>query len=256
MRRLVILLIPLLFLVACGAPSTPTPTSVPTPLPLEEKIIELGWYGHSTFTIKSPEGLLILTDPCGPDTGYTPPPPDIDLVTVSHNHFDHNQVQLVKGEPITLYGVTDSQVAKIDQTFRDVRVRTVATFHDESQGSQRGPNGLFLFEVAGMRLAHLGDLGHILTEEQVTQIGPVDILLIPVGGVSTIDAQKATTVAEQLSAKLIFPMHYRTPDLKFELASVNAFLEGKTVERLDTNSITIAKETLPERPKVIVLNYK
>lgn len=107
-----------------------------------------------------------------------------------------------------------------------------------------------------MRLAHLGDLGHILTGEQVTQIGPVDILLIPVGGVSTIDAQKATTVAEQLSAKLIFPMHYRTSDLKFELASVDEFLEGKTVERLDTNSITIAKETLPERLKVIVLNYK
>lgn len=141
MRRPVILLIPLLFLVACGAPSTPTPTSVPTPLPLEEKIIELGWYGHSTFTIKSPEGLLILTDPCGPDTGYTPPPLDIDLVTVSHNHFDHNQVRLVKGEPITLYGVTDSQVAKIDQTFRDVRVRTVATSTTNPRAPSEAPTG-------------------------------------------------------------------------------------------------------------------
>ena len=142
----------------------------------------------------------------------------IDLVTVSHEHSDHNAVSLAAGSPIVLNGLAGNDWAKIDQTVKGVRVRTVGVYHDDTQGSQRGKNAIFVFDVDGLRLAHLGDLGHTLSPEQIKDIGPVDVILIPVGGFYTVDGKAATEVVNQLNPKIVIPMHYKTADLSPSLA--------------------------------------
>jgi L-ascorbate metabolism protein UlaG (beta-lactamase superfamily) len=129
------------------------------------------------------------------------------------------------------------------------------TYHDESQGRERGENTVFTFEADGMKVAFLGDLGHVLSDEQVAAVGPVDVLLTPVGGHFTVDAATATKVAEQLEAKVIFPMHYKTDACGFPIAPVDDFLAGKAnVERPGASEVEITEEDLGA-PKVVVLDY-
>lgn len=221
--------------------------------------MQLRWYGQSTFTLTTPGGVKILMDPMGPETGYGLSPIEgINVVTVSHEHFDHNNIALATGSPTVLRGLEAGGWATIRETIGDVAIRNVATYHDESSGAERGLNSIFVFEVGGMHLVHLGDLGHVLSADQVAAIGPVDILMIPVGGVFTIDAGAATRVMEQLSPPVIIPMHYKTADLSpgLPLAPVDNFLSGKQVQRVGSNTITIAAEALPEAPTVMVLDYE
>jgi len=199
LAHLVTVLILVSCLAGCGAPATLTgsapvaqapATAAPTPPPTvtpptlsNDTTITLTWWGQSTFVFKTSTGLNALLDPTGPGTGYKIPTLDgIDLVTTSHEHSDHNAVNLAAGSPLVLKGLAGNNWAKIDQTVKGVRVRTVGVYHDDSQGSKRGKNAIFVFDVDGLRLAHLGDLGHALSPEQVKDIGPVDVILIPVGG--------------------------------------------------------------------------
>lgn len=203
-------------------------------------------------------------DPAPTEVGYAYPIiPDVDAITTSHGHFDHTATHRAEGPsadvpPRILAGVRGSQVIAIAETIGDVRIRNVASYHDAQLGAQRGPNAIFVFEVAGVRIVHLGDLGHILTDEQIDALVPVDALLIPVGGVFTIDAQGADRVLQQLSSRVTIPMHYRTPDLipDLPLDPPEPFLEGKTVQRTNLNRIEITPELLAGGPKILVLNYK
>jgi L-ascorbate metabolism protein UlaG (beta-lactamase superfamily) len=118
-----------------------------------------------------------------PSTGYGLAPVDgVDLVTISHEHSDHNYAALATGSPTILRGLAQNDWAKIDQQIKGVRVYTVPAYHDDTQGSQRGKIAIFVFDLEGLRVVHLGDLGHKLSDDQVKQIGAVDVLMIPVGG--------------------------------------------------------------------------
>jgi len=225
--------------------------------------MNLTWLGHSTFILETNTGLRALLDPMNASVGYPiTPVVGIDLVTASHEHGDHNNVSLAAGSPLILRGLAGGDKL-IDQTIKGVRVRTVLTDHDTSQGGQRGRNAIFIFEADRLRLAHLGDLGHALTPEQVKAIGPVDAILIPVGGYYTIDAKTAVEVVNQLNPKVVIPMHYKTPALGASLAGVLAPVDG-FITALGTSAVvteaghtvTLDANTLPARRTVMVMKYR
>lgn len=209
--------------------------------------MQICWLGHACFRIQRDDGQVLLTDPFDESVGYET---DFtaDVVTVSHDHFDHNAVQLVKGDPEVVKGPGTHKAAGFVIT-------GVASFHDDLGGSQRGSNTIFLIEADRLRLCHLGDLGHALSEEQVNQVGQVDVLLVPVGGTYTIDAAGADTVVEQLQPRVVVPMHFRTPAISLPIAGVEDFLEGKQkVRRLEGAYVEVSVNDLPAEREIIVLN--
>jgi L-ascorbate metabolism protein UlaG (beta-lactamase superfamily) len=225
-------------------------------------VAKLTWYGQACFVLETAAGTRVVMDPIPGGIGYTPPT-DLkgDVVTVSHEHGDHNNVALVQGKPKILRGLTADKKGwvKIDEKVKDVAIRSVGVYHDEEKGAKRGLNTVFLYQVAGVRIAHLGDLGHLLTDQQLSAIGSVDVVMIPVGGFFTIDASQATRVLDQLRPRLIvIPMHYKTDVLTIkELATVDAFLAGKpNVRREKTNTISITGVKARPSTEVVVMNYK
>lgn len=185
--------------------------------------MDVTWFGHSCFHLVSSDGRSIVIDPYDSATGYGIPPVSPDVLLISHNHHDHNNVRAIGGDPVVVKGHGSHKAAGIE-------FRGVATYHDDKGGRLRGTNTVFCFKMDGIAIAHLGDLGHILTRQQVSEMGVVDLIFIPVGGIFTIDAVRAATVAEQLRAKVVVPMHYLTDHLSFELDPVERFLAGRVVE--------------------------
>jgi L-ascorbate metabolism protein UlaG (beta-lactamase superfamily) len=179
-----------------------------------------------------------------------------DLVTISHEHPDHNNVGLVAGKAHVVRGLTADKKgwARVDEKFRDVAVRTVGVYHDDKHGAERGLDAVFVFEVGGLRIAHLGDLGHALNDEQLAAIGSVDVLLVPVGGTFTIDGRMATRVVDQLRPRLmVVPMHYKTDGVTIkDLDPVGPFLEGKSNVRRET-ARTITLSPVKARPAVEIV---
>ncbi|GAI26210.1 unnamed protein product, partial [marine sediment metagenome] len=193
--------------------------------------MNIKYLGHSAFAITSDAGLKIITDPygTGPDLTYGEITESADIVTVSHDHFDHCNVAAVRGNPEVVRRTGRS-------TAKGVEFRGIASYHDEAKGRLRGDNIIFCFELDGIRLCHLGDLGHLLDDKQISEIGSVDILFIPVGGYYTIDAKAATEVCNQLKPRVIIPMHYKTEKGIPNIIGVDEFLGGKAnVNRLDVS---------------------
>ena len=168
--------------------------------------MRIKWLGHACFLITSKDGTKIIIDPYSVGGGIDYPPiyESADVVLVSHGHGDHSNVSAVRGEPEVIKG---SGI----KTAKGIQFKSVATYHDDSRGKQRGANSVFCFNLDDIMLCHLGDLGHVLDTEQVREIGGVDVLFIPVGGFYTIDAGEAGIVCEQLAPKIVIPMHYKTP---------------------------------------------
>jgi len=198
------------------------------------------------------DGTRLITDPYvsgayGGAVGYKPIDENAHIVLISHDqHPDHNGYETIKGNPNVIKGAGDHKS-------HGIAIKGVATFHDASSGSERGKNTVFVFEMDGLRVAHCGDLGHVLTEEQVAQIGTIDVLFVPVGGFYTIDASEANQVVQQLSPKIVFPMHYKTNVLGFPIDPIDKYLEGKTnVEYIPGFEVEIKKEDLPEEQKTMV----
>jgi L-ascorbate metabolism protein UlaG (beta-lactamase superfamily) len=223
---------------------------------------KLTWYGQSCFLLESAGGTRVLMDPIPNSIGYTPPT-DVraDVVTVSHEHPDHNNVALVQGKPRVLRGLTADKKGwnKIDEKVKDVSIRSVGVYHDEKKGAERGLNTIFVFESNSVRIAHLGDLGHLLTDEQLSAVGQVDVVMIPVGGFYTIDGRQATRVIDQLRPRLIvIPMHYKTDVLTIkELATAEAFLKDKpNVRHENGNTLDITGVKRRPSAEFVVLNYK
>ena len=206
--------------------------------------------GHASFLITSEEGVRIITDPYEPGgydgaLRYGPITDEADIVTISHDHADHNYVAGVPGNPVV---VTESTEVS------GISFQVIGSYHDNAQGAERGPNRIFCFAVDGIRVCHLGDLGHLLSTEQASSIGDVDVLLIPVGGHFAIDAQGATRTIDQLRPAVAIPMHYKTPKVDFPIAPLDEFLADKqNVQRTDSSQMTIRADELPEIPQVIVL---
>lgn len=207
------------------------------------------WLGHSCFLITSKKGVRIVTDPyaVGGGINYSPIRETADVVLVSHGHADHNNVSAVQGKPEVVKG---SGV----RTARGIQFRGVATYHDGSKGKLRGANIVFCFTVDDIKLCHVGDLGHVLSQVQMDEVGSVDVLFIPVGGSFTIDATEAGQVCDQLNPKVIIPMHFKTPKCAYPVASVADFLEGKkNVRKLGSSEAEFELENLPGGGEIAVL---
>ncbi|HIE16566.1 MAG TPA: MBL fold metallo-hydrolase [Dehalococcoidia bacterium] len=211
--------------------------------------MKLKWLGHASFLVTSDTGLRIVTDPYSTGSGinYSPVNEPADIVVVSHDHFDHNAVASVPGKPEVVTGSGTKSLQRI-------QFKGIATHHDESQGKERGSNTIFCFTIDGIKLCHLGDLGHKLAPQQIADIGEVDVLLIPVGGFFTIDARVATQVCDDLKPRVIIPMHYKTPKCDFPIAGVDDFLAGKqNVRQLDSSEVEFRAGELPPATQIIVL---
>jgi len=220
--------------------------------------VTLAYFGHSTFLITAPDGTTILTDPFDRSVGYPMPDVQPSVVTVSHEHFDHNYVQMAKGNPKVIRGLKDGgkDWAQVREQVGKVTITTVPTYHDGTKGSQRGKNAIFVFAMDGLRLAHLGDLGHVLAEDQVKAVGQVNVVLIPVGGFYTIDAKEADRVLAQLRPQIAIPMHFRTEaNASWPIAPVDEFLKGKTNVKRVGHQVDLPAE-LPKAMEIWVMSYK
>ena len=211
--------------------------------------MKIKWLGHACFLITSDGGLRVITDPyaVGGGINYSPIRETADVVAVSHDHSDHNNVGTVQGKPEVVKG-TGTKTAK------GVQFRGVATSHDTSQGKQRGPNTVFCFTIDDIRLCHLGDLGHVLSPAQVTEIGAVDILFVPVGGFFTIDAAVASRVYDQLKPKVVIPMHFKTPECGYTIGGVDDFLRSKkNVRKAMASEVEFQRDELPIATEIVLL---
>ena len=209
--------------------------------------MKIKWLGHAAFLITAEDGMRIITDPFGkyPGLNYDPINETADIMVVSHQHGDHVGGK-VTGNP-QLVNKTGSTKAK------GIDFRGIPSYHDPAGGKQRGPNTIFCFAVDGVKICHLGDLGHLLSKQQVADIGEVDILMIPVGGFYTIDAREATEVCNQIKPKVVIPMHVSNEKCAFPIATVDGFLQGKSnVERLDASEKEFGKEDLPSSTRIVV----
>ena len=212
--------------------------------------MEIKWHGHSCFEITSEDGRVIVTDPYDESYGYPVPDLTADIVTVSHEHRDHNNVAAVKGKPEVVKGAGE-------HVCKGIRFYGIEAYHDTSRGAERGEITAFLFDVDELRLCHLGDLGQVLDEAPLRNIKgkEIDVLFIPVGGVYTIDAKGANVVLAELEPKIAIPMHYKTPPLRLNIQTEEKFLKGKKRVRREKR-LVLNKEDLPEEPEIVVLDWR
>ena len=213
--------------------------------------MKIKWLGHASFLITSADGVKIITDPYATGMGidYGEIQESADVVVISHGHPDHNNVAAVKGNPETVSNPGT-------KTVKGIEFNGIPTFHDEDGGRQRGPNTVFTFTVDGVKTCFLGDLGHQLTGEEAGLIGDVDLLLVPVGGFYTVDADGATRVCDTLKPKVILPMHCKTDKCQYPIAPVDEFLKGKEgVRRENTSEVEFAKEKLPSTTEIVVIQH-
>ncbi len=217
----------------------------------------LRWLGHATFLLRSPGGVQVLLDPFNVDLGYPVPElPPIDLVAVSHEHADHNNVGLAPGTPKVVRGISDSGWHPGTVQVGDVTLRMIGgAYHDEAQGRERGRTAFMSIEVDGLRLLHLGDLGHRLDTNLLAQCRGHQVLLIPVGGFFTIDGETAAATMDEIGPSITIPIHYRTSRLPGHPTAPldeTGFLVGREVRRLAETEIALRPEELPARPEVVV----
>jgi L-ascorbate metabolism protein UlaG (beta-lactamase superfamily) len=215
--------------------------------------MDITYFGHSSFKLKGRTG-TVVTDPFDPGmVGLKFSPVEAEIVTISHDHSDHNQAALVSGVKKIVSGPGEYEIMGIS-------VIGLPSYHDEKEGSMRGKNTIYIYEIDGLRLAHLGDLGHKLSEEMIEDMGRIDILMIPVGGEFTIGPVEATALVQAIEPSVVIPMHYQAPGLKPEtfskLGGLEPFLKevGLKVETLP--KLSIKKEDLGEDQKVVVLEKK
>lgn len=216
--------------------------------------MKIKWLGHAAFLITSDKGTRIVLDPYesgkfGDAFTYGAIKEKADVVVISHDHADHNCLEGIQGSPQVVRGSGSHGACDID-------FKGVAAYHDNSQGKERGDNIMAAFTVDGVRLCHMGDLGHSLTDQQLAELGPVDVLLLPIGGLYTIDAAEATRLVGKLAPRAVIPMHYKNDKCQMPLAEVDDFLKGKErVRRVGSSEVEIKKDSLPPRTEVIVLEH-
>lgn len=213
--------------------------------------MEITYLGHSSFKLKSKFATLV-TDPFNSEfTGLKFPKTVSDIVTISHGHKDHNDLNLIEGTPLVVEGPGEYEV-------KGVKIIGIPSFHDETRGSQRGNNTIYRFKIDGISIVHLGDLGHKIDENTLEVLDGVDILLIPVGGFYTISSTIAIEVISKLEPKIVIPMHYKRKDLKYEIAAniagVEVFLKEMGKENVvPVPKLLVTRDKLPAELTVIVL---
>ncbi|OPY31982.1 MAG: metal-dependent hydrolase [Methanomassiliicoccales archaeon PtaU1.Bin124] len=198
------------------------------------------WHGHSCFEVK--DGATVVTDPHdGKSIGIKTPVVKADIVLVSHEHFDHNCTRIVKGD----FHIIREPGERWD---KGVHIFGLSAFHDAEGGARRGRDILFRFIMDDITFLHCGDLGHILTQEQVDKLGPIDVLFVPVGGVFTIDADAAIKLIEMVRPKVAVPMHFRIGGLSISVHTVDEFVNRLPEDKVIRvgNEVEFLQEELPQ----------
>lgn len=208
--------------------------------------------GHSCFKLTESTGTSVVCDPYSPKTGYDMPEVTADAVTVSHHHFDHDNISAVKGNPVIIdkecrYGLPG------------VEIEAIKSFHDGQRGKLRGENVIFKFRMDGIDICHLGDLGEACSSELIDALLPVNVLLIPVGGVYTIDAKMAKEYVDRIMPDVVIPMHFREKGCNIDIDKVDEFIDmfdEEYIEQTDGNAIELMRSDLNGDTKVILLRRR
>lgn len=210
------------------------------------------WLGQSCFKIQDKE-ITVIVDPYSNEVGFKLPRLAADIVSISHDHFDHNNVEAVSGTtgaPFVISGPGEYEV-------KGVFVYGIPSWHDKSEGKEKGSNTIYRIQMEGISVVHLGDLGHTLSEEEVAKLDGVDILLVPVGGHFTVGGSEAAEVVSQLEPRIVIPMHYKIPGLKMDVDPVDKFLKEMGASKAEKlPKLKIVKKDLPQEETKVVLLEK
>jgi len=211
--------------------------------------MKIKFLGHACFLITSGAGVKIITDPyaTGGEIRYGEISESADIVTTSHDHYDHNNLSAVKGSPRIVREPARTEI-------KGVSIEGLQVYHDEYKGKNRGKNIIFCLGIDGLRVCHMGDLGHSLDANQVAALGKIDVLLLPVGGYYTIDAKTAKEVCGRLNPRVILPMHYRNEKCGLPIAPLDDFLAGEEdVSHTGSTEAEFQVGGLPAKAQIVVL---
>ncbi len=211
--------------------------------------MKIEYLGHSCFKLTESTGTSVVCDPYSSEVGFEMPKVSADAVTVSHRHYDHDAVDKVGGSPVIIDNESGYELT-------GVNIDAVKSFHDGSRGKMRGENFIFKFRMDGIDVCHLGDLGEACSPDLIETVLPVDVLLIPVGGKYTIDAEMAKEYVDRLMPDIVVPMHYRTKDSKLDIDKVDEFLklfDDEYIEYKDEAELELSRSDLNGETKIIVL---
>ncbi|NLB34895.1 MAG: MBL fold metallo-hydrolase [Elusimicrobia bacterium] len=208
--------------------------------------MKISWYGQAMTLIETLEGLRIVSDPYGEGTGYKVPGLRADMVSVSHDHFDHNAVETLKGSPVLINKEGDREIS-------GVSFRGVSSFHDTEKGAARGLNLIFRIKADNITIVHMGDIGHVIDSDTASLLRPCDILILPVGGIYTVDGDGAFAIVEKLRPSIIIPVHYNTPKNILGLGAADNFIE-KFMDVRSGDELVVDRKSLPKMPVVYQLN--
>ncbi len=210
--------------------------------------MRLVWHMHSCFEIND-QATVVMDPHDGRSIGVKPPSLKADVVTISHDHFDHNAVRVIKGDYVVVKDVAPKNV-------RGVAIRGITGFHDDVNGEKRGKMNIFHLTLDGVRFCHLGDLGHMLSGPQIEELGEVDVLFVPVGGVFTIDGAQAQDLVKQIGPKVAIPMHFRVGGLSMSIQNADGFLKDLPEEKIVRvgNEVEFEAEDLPEETEYWVFS--
>ncbi|MEZ4358205.1 MAG: MBL fold metallo-hydrolase [Eubacteriales bacterium] len=209
------------------------------------------WYGHACFRLKLTNGLKITIDPFDETVGFPQPHIETDIALISHHHFDHSCADSLTGN----YEIIDKPG---EYEKGGIKISGVKTFHDKKKGALRGENIIFKIQAEGLIICHLGDLCEEITDELVRKIGHADVLMVPVGGVYTINAEEAVSLIDKLEPNIALPMHYRINQSNIPVDSIHSLIEQATgvfdVSKSGKNYLDISKQKLKKRTRIIILN--
>lgn len=218
-------------------------------------MVDIWWYGQACFRIKGKDASVVVDPFNSQFTGLSPLKLEADIVCVTHDHGDHNDVSVVMGvegkEPFVIKGPGEYEIS-------GVNIVGIASFHDEKEGAQRGKNTIYNISIDEVNIVHLGDLGQKkLTQTQVEALSSCDVLLIPVGGTYTIDGRDAPDIIAQVEPKIVVPMHFKVEKLKFPLADEGAFLSSMGKEKPEAvGKLSVSRERIPEEMQVVLLEQQ
>ena len=209
--------------------------------------MEITWLGYSSFRLKG-KNTTVITDPFPPNIGYSVDKLTANIVTVSHGHPEHSYTKSIGGGPRIISRPGEYEIG-------GVLIIGISTFHDAENGALQGKNTVYAIEVDDVTICHLGDLGSPLSASQIEELGNIDVMLVPVGGSTTIAASQAAALIRSIEPKIVIPMHYKTLTLTKDLDTVDKFLkEMGLTEAVPQPKITVTRSTLPLTTQVVVLN--
>lgn len=210
--------------------------------------MKIRYLGHSCFEFTESTGTTIVTDPYG-DVGFSMPKTHADAVTVSHSHYDHNNVKAVDGNPVIFDREGQYEIGGVDLT-------AIKSYHDNESGKERGENLIFKFRMDGVEVCHLGDLGEECSSSLIEALLPIHVLLIPVGGNYTIDAQQAKEYVDRIMPSYVIPMHYKTKGLNIDVEKADDFIDlfdEEDVEELECSELELFRDDVTEEQTKLIL---